>query len=153
MPIASAISGMEMPGRDRTSSSACLERVPLPRGRPRRPLPLPLPLPLEPPAARRDVPDPPDARPRRVVVPPLAAPVDRPPPPPSSAGGAAPQPAERGGRRLEAVKFVDEGAKLLQARVDLTLLLFQEIGHVATALYSERLTRQSRQARRRRDYL
>src|SRR3954447_13982437 len=81
---------------------------------------------------------------------------------PAAGGGAAARrtggpPAahavERGGRRLEAVKFVDEGAKLLQARVDLTLLLLQEIGHVATALYSERLTRQSRQARRRRDYL
>src|SRR5918999_1325868 len=33
MPIASAISGIEMPGRSRTSSSACLARVPLPRGR------------------------------------------------------------------------------------------------------------------------
>src|SRR3954468_10459778 len=51
---------------------------------------------------------------------------------------------ERGGRRLEAVIFVNEGAKLLQARVDLTLLLFQEIGH-RTALYTDRLTRQSRQ--------
>jgi hypothetical protein len=36
MPIASAISGMVMPGRSRTRSSACAERVPLPRGRPRR---------------------------------------------------------------------------------------------------------------------
>src|SRR3954470_18227286 len=34
--MASAISGMVMPGRVRTSSRACLERVPLPRGRPRR---------------------------------------------------------------------------------------------------------------------
>src|SRR3954466_5902584 len=148
MPIASAISGMEMPGRDRTSSSACLERVPLPRGRPRRPLPLP--LPLEPPPA------PPGPAGGAAGC---AGPARR---APAAGGGAAARrtggpPAahavERGGRRLEAVKFVDEGAKLLQARVDLTLLLFQEIGHVATALYSERLTRQSRQARWRRDYL
>src|SRR3954454_19506948 len=70
-----------------------------------------------------------------------------------SGGPPAAHAVERGGRRLEAVKFVNEGAKLLQACVDLTLLLFQEIGHVATALYSDRLTRQSRQARCRRDYL
>ena len=36
MPIASASSGIVMPGRARTSSSACLARLPLPRGRPRR---------------------------------------------------------------------------------------------------------------------
>src|SRR4051794_38315052 len=59
---------------------------------------------------------------------------------------------ERGSRRLQAVIFVNEGAKLLQARVDLTLLLFQEICH-RLALYTDRLTRQSRQRSCRADYL
>src|SRR3954453_4069141 len=40
MPIASASSGIVMPGFARTSSSACLERVPLPFGRPRRLVPV-----------------------------------------------------------------------------------------------------------------
>src|SRR3954469_12414970 len=44
--------------------------------------------------------------------------------------GTAADAVERAGRRFEAVIFVNEGPKLLQARVDLTLLLFQEIGHV-----------------------
>src|SRR4051794_41413699 len=114
MPIASAISGMEMPGRDRTSSSACWGRVPRPRGGRRRRLPLP----LEPPAARRDVPDPPDARPRRVGGPPLAAPVDRPPPPPSSAAAAA---SRRG-------KFSARGGSSLQRPVVSRLFFFPEIG-------------------------
>src|SRR3954447_14657511 len=61
-------------------------------------------------------------------------------------GPPAAHAVERGGRRLEAVIFVNEGAKLLQACVDLTLLLFQEIGHVAPALYSHRLTYEFRQA-------
>src|SRR4051794_27204474 len=130
MPIASAISGIEMPGRSRTSSSACLERVPLPRGRPRRPLP-----PL---AARRGVPLP-APRPPGGVGPPPPPPAGarwggcrRPPAPARGGGGTATaaDAVERGGRRFEAVIFVNEGPKLLQARVDLTLLLFQEIGHV-----------------------
>src|SRR4051812_28082064 len=126
MPIASAISGIEMPGRSRTSSSACLERVPLPRGRPRRPLP-----PL---AARRG----PARGGGRVVGVWRAA--ARPParpapagggggggpgagarrgggggPPPAAGGGGGAAPAadtvERGGRRFEAVIFVNEGPK------------------------------------------
>ena len=40
MPIASASSGMVMPGRARTSSSACTERVPEPLGGRGRPPPL-----------------------------------------------------------------------------------------------------------------
>src|SRR4051812_49915357 len=73
-----------MPGRVRTSSSACFDRVPLPRGRPRRPL-------APPPDPRRVVPLPPDPRVRRVDVPPLAPALsaDRPPPTPSSAAAAA----------------------------------------------------------------
>src|SRR4051795_9047067 len=154
MPIASAISGIEMPGRVRTSSSACLERVPLPRGRPRRPLPAPAPC-------RRLVPPPPlPARERRGPLGGAGAPPSRPPPTPARRGGAAraargagrrrsaslADAVERGGRRLEAVIFVNDRAKLLQPRVDLPLLLFQEIGH-CPALYIDRLTRQSRQRR------
>ena len=40
MPIDSASSGMVMPGRAFTSSSAWMARVPEPFGRPRRPVPL-----------------------------------------------------------------------------------------------------------------
>ena len=47
MPIVSASSEIVMPGRVRTSSRACLERAPLPRGRP------------------RPDPDPPEPEPRR----------------------------------------------------------------------------------------
>src|SRR4051795_8702501 len=151
MPISWAISGMEMPGRARTSSRACLERVPLPRGRPRRPVPLPLPPPLAagPPPPRAPRPRgapaaPPAARGARAAAPPAAR---------RAGAGAAcrggrrgrrvADAVERGGRRLEAVKFVNERPQLLQPGVDLALLLFQEIGH-RPALYTERLTRQSR---------
>src|SRR4051812_50145166 len=87
-----------MPGRVRTSSSACFDRVPLPRGRPRRPL-------APPPDPRRVVPLPPDPRGRRGDVPPLAPALsaDRPPPTPSSAAAGAPGRGDlstRGGRAL-----------------------------------------------------
>ena len=72
MPIASASSGMVIPGFARTSSSACRERVPEPRGRPRRPAPLLL-------APRR---------PRRAVAP-AAARVPASAPTPASARSAA----------------------------------------------------------------
>src|SRR4051812_16347428 len=137
MPISSAISGIEMPGRARTSSSACLERVPLPRGRPRRPPPSP-----SPPAAlrRRGAPAPATA----VSVAARCA---------ATAGGAAAAPAprrrgrvrgrarggghpvERRRRGLEALIFVNQRAQLLQPRLDLALLLVQEIGHVTVTVH------------------
>src|SRR3954447_26013366 len=76
---------------------------------------------------------------------------------PAACAGAVGRPpaadaVERGSGRLEAVIFVNERAKLLQPRVDLTLLLFQEICH-RLALYTDRLTRPSRQPSCRADYL
>src|SRR3954470_6635745 len=97
--MASAISGMVMPGRVRTSSRACLERVPLPRGRPRRRGPVEGAAGA---AAPRD--------PRRA----------RGPPPARSGGGGggragrASDAVERGGGGLETVELVHQGTQLLQ---------------------------------------
>ena len=90
MPIASASSGMVMPGRAFTSSSAWMARVPEPFGRPRRPVPEPL-------ARRR-------GGARRAAV---------------GRGRRARAPCADAGERLlgglEAVVLVDQRSQLLQA--------------------------------------
>src|SRR3954462_4537597 len=127
MPIASAISGIEMPGRARTSSSACLARVPLPRGGPGRllgggPGPARAPGPAAAVAVTRGR----RRAPRAASAPPRAARGGR-----RRRGVRAVAHAGQGGaRRLEATVLLGQRAKLLQPRVDLTLLVLEEVGHM-----------------------
>src|SRR4029079_19517665 len=72
----------------------------------------------------------PGARPRSRAAPATAAAARR-----ARRRGRVPDTVEGGRGRLEAVIFVNERPQLLQPRVDLTLLLFQEVGHVPRTVH------------------
>src|SRR3954471_9186271 len=106
MPIASASSGIVIPGRSRTSLSASWARVPDPRGGPPRPL-----------AAAGD------RRARRGRGGARAAGRR------GRRGGSGADAGECALGGLETVELVDERAQFLESRLDLLALLVEEVRH------------------------